>query len=694
MSAESDHPEGAVLSAPSANHSSSSVRPTVIGIYGLPGSGKSTLLRILQSKLSDAAFNFIEGSEKIASLLPDGLNEFHLLNEDHKAAVRKQAIDEIKVDAAHSGRAAIVAGHYMFWAEEMPAGRPVCTPNDLATFTHIIYLAIPPEVILQQCLNDAARPRQYGSVGHFQRWQHQEIGDLRHLCRQHNILFSAVSNLETVSERVTTLIQNFCQGHRHGPSCDVKPALAKVDDIVSRHNPGQLSTCLVMDADKTLAAEDSGTLFWQRVPSLHVSRFATGRCPLKDLFGGPLGYTTLAFQQATLMYEDAADDMAFEAYCDSVASVVKVYPQFVSLLRATVDQEHVGALVVTCGLRRVWEKVLEREGFAGKVTVIGGGRLSSDGLVVTPQTKMAIVQHLQDKFHLNVWAFGDSPLDVPMLKTADRAIVVVGDEGSRSLSMDEALKQAIFSSGLKAQQVLLPGGVVPRLDVQRLPVVHINDPIFVEEIMRRSTSTFHVATDMNSAKLLMAPMRDASVAGPSLREAHRRAGWYLAVQFVTEVIGMEEYSISHVGGTTAVGHRLRDEQKTTILALMRGGEPMALGVNDALPEAMFVHASTPTSLEAHHLHSQETVIVVDSVINNGHTMIAMIRRIRSLHRTIRIVVVTGVVQAQVLISSHELFKVMQRNDVKFIALRASQNKYTGTKTTDTGNRLFNTTHLA
>jgi uracil phosphoribosyltransferase len=88
----------------------------------------------------------------------------------------------------------------------------------------------------------------------------------------------------------------------------------------------------------------------------------------------------------------------------------------------------------------------------------------------------------------------------------------------------------------------------------------------------------------------MTPTRDASVSDPALRDAHFRIGQYLATEFVTKVVGLETYPIPHVQGHTTTGHRLRNEASTIIVALMRGGEPMAFGVSAAFPIASFLHA--------------------------------------------------------------------------------------------------------
>jgi hypothetical protein len=72
------------------------------------------------------------------------------------------------------------------------------------------------------------------------------------------------------------------------------------------------------------------------------------------------------------------------------------------------------------------------------------------------------------------------------------------------------------------------------------------------------------ATDRKAAKLLMAPIRDATVTDPALRAAHRRVGWYLATEFQTEVIGVEKYPIPHVQGSRTSGYRLFHGRQTSL----------------------------------------------------------------------------------------------------------------------------------
>ncbi|KAG0636937.1 uracil phosphoribosyltransferase-domain-containing protein [Tuber brumale] len=664
-------------------------KAVVVGIYGVPGSGKTFLLDQLKNELGQEHFEFYEGSNMIANLVPGGLDAFKKLNEQEKLHWRQLAINTIGKECADSRRVAVVAGHFMFWPKEEEGGQPVYTQADLDIFTHILYLDVPAELVRQRVLDDTERSRALPSINHLRKWQQAEQTQLRRLCRDNGILFSLVFPHPSLLGKVSMLLNDF---RHHTEEYNLSRAESSMDEALVT-GTGQLETVLVMDADRTLVAKDTGALFWKMVSNSRQSR--DEECPLKTLFSSSLGYSYTAFRQAALLYEEAAMDEEFDVLCDDVASAMTIHPEFVSLLRLAEEQGHVGAVVVTCGLRRVWEKVLEREGLSKTVKVIGGGRVA-DGFVVNAAVKAALVTRLRDIHRIYVWAFGDSVLDLPMLSKADQAIVVVGEEQTRSKTMDAALLNAIDNDGLRARQALLPSNAPPRLDTTKLPLIQLTDPEFIDLVIRRRSrhplQVLHAA-DRNAAKLLMTPMRDATVAGPALREAHRRVGWYLTTEFLTEMIGLEEYPIPHVQGHQTSGYRLCHEEKTSIVALMRGGEPMALGVNDALPRAMFVHAKRPEDIEPNHLLRQHTVVLVDSVVNSGTTVVNFVQRIRSLHATIRIVVVAGVVQAQSVSEGSPAHALARHTNFSLVALRLSDNKFTGRGTTDTGNRLFNTTHL-
>ncbi|KAK5634803.1 hypothetical protein RRF57_010516 [Xylaria bambusicola] len=662
--------------------------PVIVGIYGIPGSGKTYLLHRLEQELGQEQFEFYEGSRVIASLVPGGLDRFREMTEQDKLIWRQCAIDTIRQECLGSGKVGVVAGHFMFWPEEEDAGQPVYTLLDLDTYTHILYLDIAAEIIAQRRRDDNDRTRPPTSVNHLRKWQYTEKTELRHLCRDHGILFGVLSVQRTLVHKASTFLRDFRQ---HTEAYNLFCSERKLDEILGADK--SLQTMLVLDADRTLAPEDIGELFWATDPLDERDTRS-----LKSLFSGPLGYSYTAFRQAALLYEETAEESDFDALCTVVASAVHVHPEFLELLRFVTDQDHVGALVVTCGLRAVWEKVLEREGLSKVAKVIGGGRIA-DGLVVTDMVKAGVVSRLRDTYYLQVVAFGDSPLDLPMLVAADQAIVVVGEETTRSKTMDACLHRAMERDGLRPSQALLPGHVSPRLDIADLPIISLDNPEFTNSILScrhrpltPSPLVLH-ATSRNVAKLLMTPTRDANMNGPNLREAHRRIGWYLATQFLTELVGLEEYGIPHVQGHQTCGFRLRGEQLTSIVALMRGGEPMAFGVSDALPEAMFIHANGPKDVLVQHLDGRHSVILVDSVVNSGKTVVQFVRHIRAICSKIRIVVIAGVVQAQSVTDADLAQTLAHDSNLHLISLRLSDSKFTGQGTTDTGNRLFNSTCL-
>jgi uracil phosphoribosyltransferase len=288
-----------------------------------------------------------------------------------------------------------------------------------------------------------------------------------------------------------------------------------------------------------------------------------------------------------------------------------------------------------------------------------------------------------------------------MLRAADQAYVVVGKERERSKTMDNELASAITSIDfrLKARQILLgrpnkdehqhllPS---PRIDMHRLPIVSLRDA----EIKEMLAPYFMHATSKSAAQLLKTPLRDSKNYGHDLRSAHERVGFYLATEYVSEMLGVESYTIPHVQNKETEGHRLLHEDRTLIVPLIRGGEPMAFGVSSAFKTAIFEHAKKPEDLTRQLVRDSHAIILVDSVVNSGKSILEFVNGLRGGFGFVgQIVVVTGVVQEGAVAGGP--FAEMLRRDrrVRLLALRVSENKYTGRGGTDTGHRLFNTVML-
>ncbi|PKS13138.1 hypothetical protein jhhlp_000480 [Lomentospora prolificans] len=675
--------------APSQN------KPVVIGIYGISGSGKTYILHQLRRTIG-TDFNLYEGSLVIDKLVPGGLDVFKASEENDQFQWRELAINTIHAECVDANKPGVVSGHFMLWPQEQEMGEKVMTGADLDVYSHIIYLDIPPTIIDENRRADLERDRPIASVEQLQRWQACEKTALRSLCREHGILFFPLSaSLDELASKVEHLVVNFKD---HSEEANLATALARADDAVETSDKSKVDTILVFDADRTLAPQDTGSLFWKMAAESRRVNSDLGASALKDLFKSNMGYTYNAFRQSAFLYDEVAEEGQFLSLCNDVSAGVEIHPDLVHLMNQVSDEPNVMALVVTCGLACVWQKVLGQHQLSQSVKVIGGSRALEHGsTVITPQVKSAIVEHLQQNHNLRVWAFGDSPVDLPMLAKADEAIVVVGDRAARSRTMDAALEAAIGQQGLKARQILLPSGSPPRLNTDILPQISFSDRDVIEAIFgRRAQERIHHATEKNAVKLLMTATRNANISGPALREAHYHVGRYVATEFVTDIVGVEPYQIPHVQATSTTGYRLLDEGKTLIIALMRGGEPMAFGVSAAFPLAMFLHARKPGDIDTSHVQGRKTIILVDSVINTGKSIIEFVEHIRELAPNIKIVVVAGVVQSECVArwSGSRFYELVNKDlDLSITALRVSQNKYTGTGSTDTGNRLFNTVHL-
>ena len=695
----------------SNSNSNDNNKPTIIGIYGLPGSGKTTLLNHLRSALAEKdheahdRFNFFEGSEMIARNLPEdtirGIVEtMDSLPAEEQAIVRAHAIDEIVEKCHGDGKPGIVTGHFIFWdGKGERVSDPVMGEADLAAFTHILYLQQAPQEIARRCEGDGNRKRAVLGVDQLEKWQDAEMGGLRKLCRENAILFTTVSDLSGATKLVTNFVCHDVEQNekfvaealrvsvvlsnvsRMGKQ-EEKLATLEPDTPVGLH--GKIKTMLVIDADKTLAPQDAGELFWKQFPEIDE--------PLKELFSGPLKYSYTAFRQAALLYEQVGYTR-FEKACSEVAPMIKLRPEFKQLLGLIGGSETVGVVVATCGIKSIWNQVLRCEFPGNNFTIIGGN--SIDEYVVTPETKAKLVTRLRDDHKLHVCAIGDSLVDVGMLTQADMSFVVVGPEEGRSKSVEPALLKAFKENGLRARQILFPPEAAPRLTVNELPKAPFGATAFLAELEKPRGLTFVHATDKPAAKLLAADSRNVDIHGLNLHRAHRNTGWYLATEYVSEMVGVEAYDMQSVQGKTTDGHRLRDESKTCIVPLMRGGEPMARGVWEAFPAAMFVHAKEATDVQAGHLQGKWTVVLVDAVINSGKSVVEFVRHIREkVSRQIRIVVVAGVVQEGAVAESGMLRRdLVGMGDVSLVALRVSSNKFAGVGGTDTGHRLFNSTHL-
>ena len=520
----------------------------VIGLYGIQGCGKTHMMNRMRNSEGDSML-FYDGSDAIEHAVPGGLAAFKTMEKVDQTIWRKCAIEKIRESSVEAKIPAVVAGHSMFWTTDDKA-EFVHTESDWSTYTMILYLDVPADVIHERRTNDMSRERLDLTIESLEKWQEAEIQYLRTECLKRGILFMVMRDDhddDYIGNMLNDLTLYIDEDENLRSAEEELRAIIYPGspEFKTSWTPPGLNTLLMIDADKTLTVEDTGKLLWNLAPPSRITKH--NKNPLKNLFDA-WGYSYNAFRQAMLMLEESFTETGlFDQTCQAVADDVQVHSEFIDLLKEAEKEENVRAVVVTCGMASVWEIILEREGLHSTRVIGMPDCISSP--VITSAVKRDLVSYAQDIHKLKVWAFGDSPLDLPMMRQAEHAVVVVGSEDKRSKSMDKELSNAIDSHGLKAHQVLLPSNLSPRLDTSKLPVVDITSSSFLNSIMygqlKDSIKVIH-GTETNASKLLMTPTRDASNFGPPLREAHGRVAWHLATQYLGEVIGLEEYNILHV----------------------------------------------------------------------------------------------------------------------------------------------------
>lgn len=723
-------------------------KPIIIGIYGIDGSGKTHTVQRLKvnAEITDN-FLFFEDSKVINDLVLGGLDAFKTLPKANRDMWRERAVTHVRNTCIVEGKHGIIAGHALIWEEGEKGGEVTITEADLATYTHVIYIDTPPEEIIQFREKDdreAIQKRTPTSLQHLNEWQKAEKTILRAMCVKSGILFASVSPPDLankVTEMVLDVLKPLEQINLWG--------LEKLVDLYAAElRVKRGDRMLVIDGDN-LVKHDTGHVIWRKVPdpldykfgdrhSLShkfnsASQFLDEGNEMPSPFQGPLGFTFKSLLQLSHLYAELEEQHGVAAVndlCDAIASreEYRVNPEICDWLKQVCgddrngyDREHIAIFVITASYAPLWKRIIKEADIDPRyVRVMGSAlplpawdqekklkpRIKQHLLAVTAEAKAAMVNRLQTAHQCHVVAFGDNISDLPMLLKADQAVIVVTGETIRSTSMPEALKKATNNGELFARQLLL-GTRIALLNPETLPPFDLDVNQFLKEkdavigrqyrTKPQAPRTFLACTrNTSSWNLLMSPTRDARVAGQDLRADHQRIGWYLATEIISEIIGLETNTIPHVQGHAISGYRLRSEQDTLIMALMRGGGPMAFGVNEAFPLARFMHAKEPVEVDKKHLAGCRTVILVDSVINEGGSMVKFIKHIRGIEgmKDLRIVMVAGVIQEKAIVS--ETLAELLKGDVNLslVGLRVSDNKFTGTKTVDTGNRLFNTTHLA
>lgn len=191
---------------------------------------------------------------------------------------------------------------------------------------------------------------------------------------------------------------------------------------LARHVPlrseNSKMVCVIIDADRTLAPEDTGRL---------VGRALGIDDAIRGIFA-EFGYVDEAFTAVSGVWSSVGKAV-YERELESVAASIRIRSSWTQILNAVAG--HVPVMAVTAGIPQVWRRALSNVGHA-HLPVLGGCHCEFDDYAVSAQTKAEIVKELR-ACGWTVVAAGDSRVDLPMLTAANVALFVPDHKGSPAL---------------------------------------------------------------------------------------------------------------------------------------------------------------------------------------------------------------------------------------------------------------------
>ncbi len=532
-----------------------------LALYGLPCAGKTTQMALLPQ------CTVVHGSSMLNQLAG---GRFSALCPKEQAVVRVAYTDYLR---SLTAEIVLSDGHYSFLDEV------VFTPADGDLYDAILYLYCPPETLAQRIATSEKNKKYRAcSPATLAQWQDFEMERLRAACHTRGKDFYVVSDGQTSHCQLgafITALQNGLSPHSHAGELAAQM-------MALYPTPSEV---VLVDGDKTLLQQDSFRFCCGGKTKVFDGDFYTAYQSF--LFGAQLAETALSPQSEMLA-----------ALCCNEAITQRLQGK--------------QWMVLSAGVGALWAQIGWQLGIAH---LFAGHTICAD-------TKYYVTKLLQQSGY-RVVAYGDSKMDLYMLRAADEGYLYLGGGFSRSLRTADL------------------GGV---------HLLYPRTPYLLAQQNERA-----VCADIALCK------SDSGVQGAPLAAAHLRLGQQLGAVMAGQI----------------------PAQDTAIWVLERGGRFFGDGLYAAFGGVFYpVHPRGALPACPH-----ARVVLVDSVINTGKSLVGMIAHIKAQHPDVEVFIATNVIQQDALerLAAYKIY-----------AIRASQNSFvgkhqgrqTGASGPDTAQRLF------
>ena len=508
----------------------------------------------------------INGSELLNKLSSNKFEELTVLEKEQK---RKELLESIKEKDNF-----IIDGHFMFPSPRWPNLTPaniVFTENDALFYDVYLYLYEDPKIIKSRIENSSKNKHYLDGNINIKKWQEIEIKKLNESCRRNNKDFYIMDNPEYLPE--------FIEEIRNGYS-NVNKARKIVDEILK---DGFTLEVNLVDGDRTIVKEDTSKIVLDYKTHIFDNNFFTG-------------YQFFLQRKEMEQYKNINihDNLTFNKVLSE-----KIKDKYNCLLSS--------------GNPLIWNELGKNLNF-NKIYA---------GYEISEETKYFVCKFLKKERVVNT--YGDSKIDIPMIKEADNGYLVFFDRLSRSLK-DIDIK-----------------------DIKTLfcePYI-LENKIDIKELVKKTKS-------------------DSGICGNELANTHFKLGQMLGDVLKT----------------------VTNEEKTTIVSILRGGLFLSNGIYSKVNGHMQLYNDKLESGFKIENSLDDTVILADSVINSGDTILKLINKIKANDNIKNIIIVACVIQEEALkkIDKYQVLKVRTTKN-KFIGAKVF--KQIGNKGPDTSDRLFN-----